>query len=114
MPYVCVNTSAELSDEKITELKAEIGKIIEIIPGKAEFGLMVDIESGKNLVFGGRLEDNVVVDTRVHGACTDEVKAAYTKALYEVVERVTGIIPPKVYTNFIVCDSWGAFGEIHF
>ncbi|MDR3277831.1 MAG: hypothetical protein LBT12_03575 [Oscillospiraceae bacterium] len=113
MPYIQVNLSEKLSDEKITELKSAIGRIVEIIPGKAEWGLMVDVEDGKNLFFGGKPDNNAFVDTRVHGDCAAEVKAEFTRALYGVLERVAGVPKEKLYTNFTVCDTWGAFGEIH-
>jgi hypothetical protein len=113
MPYVNVNLTAKLTDETRTALKSAIGKIIEIIPGKAEFGLMVDIEDGKDLYFGGVADNNAFVDTRVHGDCDREIKDKYTEALYDVLQTVAGVPKEKLYTNFTVTDVWGAFGQLH-
>jgi hypothetical protein len=113
MPYVSVRTSNKLEDADIAELKSAIGGIIEIIPGKAEWGLIVDIETGRDLFFGGVKEPPAAfVDTRVHGGCPDDKKEEFTRELYTVMERVAGVAPSRLYTNFIVTDRWGAFGQL--
>jgi hypothetical protein len=113
MPYISVRTSNRLDGEIVDRLKSELGKIIEIIPGKAEWGLIVDIDAGADVFFGGTKEPPAAfVDTRVHGECPREKKDEFTRALYGVMTRVAGVRPERLYTNFTVTELWGAFGEL--
>ncbi|MDR2665085.1 MAG: hypothetical protein LBC21_02260 [Oscillospiraceae bacterium] len=113
MPYISVRTSKKLDGGETEALKSAIGKIIEIIPGKAEWGLIVDIESGQDVFFGGVKEPPAAfVDTRVHGACPREKKEEFTRELYAVMHSVAGVAPERVYTNFTEQEAWGAFGEL--
>jgi phenylpyruvate tautomerase PptA (4-oxalocrotonate tautomerase family) len=107
--------SKKLDGGEIEGLKSAIGGIIEIIPGKAEWGLIVDVESGAELYFGGVKEPAAAfVDVRVHGKCPAEKKEEFVRKLYSVMDTAAGVTPERVYINFLELDSWGAFGELRY
>lgn len=44
MPFIKVKTSCPITKEQESELKARLGKAIELIPGKSEAYLLLEFE----------------------------------------------------------------------
>ena len=54
MPCIQVKTNVSTSREKADAIKAALGQAIGFLPGKSEDWLMVAIEDGCHMYFGGR------------------------------------------------------------
>ena len=54
MPCIQVKTNVSTSREKADAIKAALGQAIGYLPGKSEDWLMVSIEDGCHMYFGGR------------------------------------------------------------
>ena len=54
MPCIQVKTNVSTSREKADAIKTALGQAIGYLPGKSEDWLMVSIEDGCHMYFGGR------------------------------------------------------------
>lgn len=111
MPYINVNLSQELTLEKKEVLKSEIGKILNLI-GKSEQHLMVDVEDGKTMYFKGKKESCAYIDVRIYGACGYELKDKFTRALFDVIEKVAGIKKDNIFVTVQEFANWGMNGGL--
>ena len=54
MPYIRVRCNRPLDDNTVAELQKELGKTIELFPGKTERWLMTDCEGDCALSLAGK------------------------------------------------------------
>ena len=112
MPYIRAKVSTKLTEEKMTELKAALGKAIEAIPGKTETYLMVCIEDEQNIWFAG---DNstpmAFIDVRILGKAKSEDYARMTGVLCTVFDDLLGIKGKDVYVTYSEYSDWGWNGK---
>ncbi len=112
MPYVNVNVSKALTPAETDTLKREIAGIIGLIPGKTEQVLMIDIEDGKTLYYRGELQDNgAYVDARLYGRAETEDKAAFTRAMFDVLGRVLDVQKNQAFVTIQEFCNWGVNGD---
>ena len=108
MPFVSVNTARELTKEQKNEIKARLGKLIEILPGKSEGVLMVDISCGHALYYGGNAQPNgAFVDIRLYRESPFEEKKAFNAALVEMLVEVAGVEKASTFCNYLELPNWG-------
>ena len=53
MPNLTINTSAQLEDDKVTELLGVFSKAVSKVLGKDEKWIMIQINQGQKMCFGG-------------------------------------------------------------
>lgn len=112
MPYIGLKISSEISDEKELELKSALGKIITIIPGKSESGLMVCIEDRQKMYFRGNNDaPTAYVEVKIYGKSTPEAYNNMTAALCETFMKLLGIPPDRTYIKYEECFIWGWNGK---
>lgn len=113
MPYINVNLSKTLTPQQETDLKAGIGGIVNLLPGKSEAVLMLDIESGKSFYQGGEKLDNAAfVDVRLWGHILFDDKAAFTKAMYKLFAEQLGTPENQLILNYVEFNDWATRGEL--
>ena len=113
MPYINVSVPQKLTDETVIALKSELGQAISLIPGKNESVLMIIVEDGKKIFFGGDAQGNeAFVDVRVYGKCELGNKRLFTETVYEIFGRLLGTAPGRMFLNFTEHDSWGIRGSL--
>jgi hypothetical protein len=54
MPYIAINTSVKLSAAQKEKIKAELGRLITIIPTKTEVGLLIDLSDSRIIYKAGK------------------------------------------------------------
>ncbi|MDR0731891.1 MAG: hypothetical protein LBF63_09495 [Treponema sp.] len=113
MPYIQVTIGQKLSVQEKETLKSELGRLIAIIPGKTESGLMVSIQDGASLYMGGTGEPAVYIDLRVYTRADPEAKKRFTRELFAVITRQFGIPAARQYLTIGEYDHWGYDGEFH-
>ena len=113
MPYINVKIPQELSPDAAARLRDELGQAICLIPGKNESALMIALEDGEKMLFGGAAIGNeAFFDVRVYGKCELDDKRAFTEKLYEIMTRLFGTDPARMFVNFTEYDNWGARGSL--
>ena len=113
MPLIVVNTNLNLEKEKKDSLKSELGRIIELLPGKTEQQLMVDISDGHTIYFHGEeAKQTAYIDVRMYGSQSFESKAEFTSAVFEVAKEQLGLENDEVFVNIGEYGIWGARGAL--
>ena len=115
MPYVNTIFSSRLTEEKRDILKARIGKAIEIFPGKSEEWLFVEVQDERELYFKGiKSEKAAIIEVKLFGKQTREVKDEFTAAICELLEKELSIPGENVYVIFeeVEEDNWGWNGGL--
>ena len=107
MPFINAKFSDTVSPEKETALKSALGEAITLL-GKSERYLMVQIQDGCRLYFGG---DNSAPTaffdvSLLHSA----PKASYEKLtarLCEIAKEYMNVDGSNVYVKFEEIENWG-------
>ena len=111
MPYIAINTSLELSDSKKEKIKAELGRIMSIIPTKTEAGLFVDFSDGRTQYKGGIKIDGAFIDLRLFHKSEFEPKKQYASELFNILIQELGLKKEHIYMNISEFENWGSNGE---
>ena len=113
MPYINVSVSKTLDESQKEQVKAELGRLITLIPGKSEDVTMVRVEGGCTLYKGGKALDNgAFVDIRLYGAASQQSKEKFTQAVFQSFEKLMGSQPEDIYLNIFEMNSLGAGGKL--
>ncbi len=111
MPFINMSTNADLTAEKITELKQETGRIIEVIPGKNESQLMLQINTNQNMFFKGEAVPCMMIQVNCYGQAEKSDLEAFVKELSEAVEKITAVPKENIYLTVDGYGNWGAAGR---
>ena len=109
MPYIDVRTSVSIDEKAEKILKEEFGKAIEIIPGKSENWLMVNLEGGKSMYFRGT-EGAAMIDVHVFGKAKAADYGKLTEKLTAIVCKTLGIGKDRIYVKYSEYQYWGYNG----
>ena len=108
MPYIGTKTTTSISPERAAAIKSKLGKAIELLPGKTERWLMVELEENSKLYFAGDdSADSAFVNVSLLGAAG---KAAYEKLTSEICVIIgdeLNISPDRIYVKYEECEHWG-------
>ena len=111
MPYIAFNTSLKLSKEQKEKVKAEFGRLITLIPTKAEAGLLVDFSDGRTMYRAGEEAPCAFTEVRLFGKAEFEPKKKFTQAVFKMLEKELGLEIPRMYLNILEFDNWGSKGD---
>lgn len=112
MPYIGVSTSKVLTEAQKDAIKTELGRKIEILPGKTEAKLMIDISDGHSMYFAGEKRELAFLDVRCYGSTEFENKKAFTEAAFDVVQETTGLPEDGIYLSYGEFSTWGTMGSM--
>ena len=112
MPYIAVNTSQKLSDAQKDKIKAELGRLIAVIPTKSEVVTMVDISDARTIYKAGEKIDGAFVDLRLYKKSEFGAKKKYTEEIFGLLSGELGIKNENVYINIFELETWGADGTL--
>ena len=113
MPYICLKLSKEPDPRQKEQIKARMGEIITLIPGKSEAVTMVDVSGGHSLYLGGRpLENGAFVEVRLLGKAEQKAKEAFTEAVFKSLKELAGSPEKEVYLTISEFDNWGYGGRL--
>ena len=108
MPYIDLKTTVNMDKKQEDCVKTEFGKAIECFPGKTERWLMVSIESGKKLWFGGDdSADSAMIDVSLLGNVDKAASEKMTAELCSIMASQLGIAPDRVYVKYSGFADWG-------
>lgn len=106
MPYINTTTNTEITKDKELELKAQLGRAIEIL-GKSESWLMLAFNDKASMYFKGEPAPMAFVDISVFGKSTDVQCEKMTKEMCRIYNEVLGIAPDKLYVKYNGSSQWG-------
>ena len=112
MPFIQVNVSQALKDPQKEQLKAKLGELITLIPGKTEAVTMVDIADKRTIYKDGKPIDGGFIEVRLFGPAEQASKEAMTEAVFAAMEQLLGIKPQDLYLNIFEMNSWCTGGKL--
>lgn len=110
MPYISLAFGQKLDDAQKEKLKAETGRLISLIPGKTEGGLIVHILDSQAMYMGGSSEPCVYIDLKLYTKTTDEAKKTFTAEICAFIAKEFGVPLERQYLTMLELDNWGSKG----
>ena len=110
MPYIAVNTAQKLSDAQKDKIKAELGRLITIIPTKTEAGLLVDFSGDRTMYKAGENVSGAFIEIRLFHKAEFEPKKKFAEETFEMFSRELGLKKENMYLNILEFDNWGSAG----
>lgn len=108
MPYFDVYTTRHLSAECKKCLQQQLGRIIELIPGKSESWLMVQIHEDAYLSFAGsNAEPAAMVTLKTFGELEKEHYDLLTAEICSCLHEVLQTEPTRIYVAYEPVVHWG-------
>ncbi|MEG0895299.1 MAG: phenylpyruvate tautomerase MIF-related protein [Oscillospiraceae bacterium] len=108
MPFINVKVSSQVTKANEVAIKSDLGKIIEILPGKTEKWLMVNIEDNCRMYFAGNNQlPMTFIEVKIVGKCDREHYVKMTEVLCKMMGDRLGISPENVYIEYQSTDNWG-------
>ncbi|GHV63122.1 hypothetical protein AGMMS49587_12130 [Spirochaetia bacterium] len=112
MPYIAINTTEKLSNEKKDKIKAELGRLIAVIPTKNEASLLVDFSGDHSFYRAGALVNGAYVELRLYHKSDFEPKRKFTEGVFDLLAKELGVDKGHVYLNIIELENWGGGGTL--
>ena len=113
MPYIAVNTSQKLSDAQKEKIKAELGRLIAIIPTKSETYLMVDFSDDRTFYKAGQKVEGAFIDLRLFYKSEFAPKKKFTEETLKMLSSELGIKKENFYLTIMEFDNWGSSGTLN-
>lgn len=109
MPCIQMKTNVKVDEAAAEAIKAGFGQAITCLPGKTEDWLMVCLEDGCRMWFGGEgAKPMAVVEVKVLGGAIDSAASEeMTKQVTELLGRTLGIEPADMYIRYLASPDWG-------
>ena len=112
MPFINSKVTVKMSEEKKEAVKAKLGEIISLIPGKSENWLMVGFEDSSDLNFqGNRDAESAFVNVSLFGSASPSVYDSLTGAICEIFESELSIPKNRIYIKYDETRNWGWNGS---
>ncbi|MEG0752287.1 MAG: phenylpyruvate tautomerase MIF-related protein [Angelakisella sp.] len=113
MPFISIHTNLSPDSNKKNVIKAELGRLISIIPGKSEPVLMVEFVDGSTFFMGGVGEGNcAMVDVRCYKTAPFEANKEFTQEVFQLLERELNIPQGRIYLTLMELPTWGTKGTL--
>ena len=113
MPYVQLTTSASLDKQTEKTLNRELGQVIALFPGKSERWLMISLQGGAEMCFAGDADTPCAMLTvELFGTPDSTACGRFAEKATEVLHRVLGLSPDRVYVKFGGVSEWAWNGAM--
>jgi hypothetical protein len=107
MPFIDCKIAKKLNDSEKDLLKTQLGKAITCM-NKTESYLMVGINDGYKLYFGGKeIKNGAYVQVNVMGSVKPDNAEKMTKAVCDILSNNFGIAGNDVYVTYQGIENWG-------
>lgn len=112
MPYFEVKTNLAVESETKDALCRELGRIVELIPGKSADWVMTHLEDRTSLHFSGdSAQPAALVFFRSMGDLEAEYYDLLTAEICASVNKLLDIDPKRVYVIYASSAHWGWDGK---
>ncbi len=108
MPYLQVNTNQSVTDELSQQLLQELSAVVVKSTGKPERYVMVQVNSGQTMCFGGSTAPLAYLECKSIGLSPLQAKAL-SAVLSEVLMTQLSLNADRIYIEFSNCpgEYWG-------
>ncbi len=111
MPFIHTITNKTVNTQAEEELRRQLGRAIELFPGKSEQWLMLALSDGRRMAFRGRSDAAcAMVEVSLFGKATAQAKEDFTAAVCAILHEVLAVDGERVYVKYAECDDWGFNG----
>lgn len=109
MPFIKLQTSVSLAEDKQGPLLESLSKILVNGIGKPEQYVMAVIEDNTPIIMSGKHDPAAFADIRSIGGLNGKVNARLAQHLCTLLDQSLGISPDRVYINFsnVSAGDWG-------
>lgn len=113
MPFIRMSTNIDINADRDARLRSGLGRAIELIPGKTERWLMIEIADNARLGLGGDKDTPAAIFTlKAFGKeQSNECYYALTEKVSALCHECLGISPDRVYIEYEVTGQWGWNGR---
>lgn len=112
MPFINSKVNVKISKEDEVKIKQELGKAIEIIPGKSENWLMLGFEDEYSLYFKGDDKEKIAfIEVKIFGKASKNDYQMLTKKICDIYNNILGISTDKIYVKYEEVSYWGWNGN---
>ncbi len=112
MPAIRINTNIELTNDISTSIMQKLGQLIEIIPGKTEERLMIQIIDKQTMFFQGNDNPCMFIEVDLYKSVENHAKDKFVQAVSLYFQEKQIIEPQQVYTSFREHQNWGTNGVL--
>ena len=112
MPFIDIKFTKSISDAEAVALKAQLGKMIEVFPGKTEGWLMCNISAEQNIWFkGDNSADSAFAEVKLFGTVNPESADKFTGLLCDYLKNTLEIPSSRTYVRYEGGTVWGWNGS---
>lgn len=113
MPFINSKVTVKMDEEKKTKIKAELGNLISLIPGKSEAWLMVGFEDSYSLYFKGEKKDKAAfVEIKIFGGADKTSKDKLVSEISSLFEKELEIPKDSIYITIDEVKDWAWNGAM--
>lgn len=102
MPYLKLNTNIDIMQEQTQPLLNQLSQLLAAETGKPERYVMVEINSGRLMLFAGTPEPLAFFECKSIGLTSQQARSL-SSSLSQLVKKQLGIMPERIYIEFINC-----------
>jgi phenylpyruvate tautomerase PptA (4-oxalocrotonate tautomerase family) len=103
MPYLKIETNQKLDEQTSSELALKASGFISGMLGKPESYVMVSIDSGKNMTFGGSPLPAAFIRLKSIGLPTEKC-AEFAQRVCQFVHAEIQVSPDRVFIDFCALE----------
>ncbi len=111
MPYIHITTNTHIAENTEETLKTQLGRAIEIIPGKSESWLMLNFTDEARLWFAGSDASAVLAEVSLYGGARPDAYDDLTSRITEILESTLDVQPDRIYVKYAETEYWGWNGS---
>lgn len=112
MPYIKLSVTKKVEPETEQILVDRLGIALSTIPGKDPQWTMVEVNDGRRIYFGGKMqEDMVFAEVKYVGNFNYTKKREFTQKACKAINEVLGTPIDKICLTISEFENWGAVGD---
>jgi phenylpyruvate tautomerase len=100
MPFFKIETNQKLDESTVNTLLEKSSQFISSMAGKPEQYVMVTIDHGKDIMFGGNTEPAAMVKLKSIGLPTDKCNE-YASRICQFINDEIDVPPDRVFIDFV-------------
>lgn len=113
MPTIQIKSASKISESAKELIKSELGKAIEIIPGKSEQWLMVLFGHTEDLYFRGQKDSEAaIVEVGIRGKASKEDFGALGEEITRILTSNTDLKSDHIYISYTEYDTFTYNGSL--
>ncbi|MBP3721622.1 MAG: hypothetical protein J6I62_00010 [Selenomonadaceae bacterium] len=111
MPFIFSKVNIAVNKEQELKIKSQLGKAIELVPGKSEAYLLTEIEDNCKMYLRGDGDTPIAfIDVSIFGNEAHYGYEAFTAKIAEIFFDTLHIPRENVYVNYRDITAWGVGG----